>query len=150
MTCPTVMVVFLNFIMYIKMRRTHLESLSSRNNCRIFSVYVRLSTLTRVAWLSFIPVYFTNHTVLECIFFVLVTSQGVFIVLAFICNKRVFTTFKNKIHRKRPEINSSKYTSHNKDTFVFFFFFFFLFCLCVCFFFFFFFCFFFSKLITAL
>ena len=77
---------------------------------------MRLSTLTGVPWLNFIPVYFTNHTVLECIFFVLVTSQGVFILLAFICNKRVFTTFKNKIHRKRPEINSSKYTSHNKDT----------------------------------
>ena len=122
MTLPTAMAVLVNFIMYIRVtcniHGTRLESISSRQSHQNFSVYIKLSTLTGVAWLSFIPVYFTNHIVFECIFSVLVTSQGVFIMLAFIYNKRVFTAFKNKLNRQRPGKSSSKYTKENNDTIV--------------------------------
>ena len=120
MTLPTSMIVLINFAMYTKVicsiSRNRFEAILSRKHNRNFTMYVKLSTLTGLAWLSYIPVYFTAHIAFEIIFSALVTCQGVFIMIAFVCNKRVFRAFKNKLTGREPGNSSSKYTSSSKDT----------------------------------
>ena len=100
MTLPTCLVVLCNIGMYIfviwKISRSQFESSNTQYNRRNLFVYIKLSTITGATWLSFIPVYLTDHIVFEFIYTILVACQGVFIMLAFICNKRVYDLLKEK------------------------------------------------------
>ena len=121
MTLPTFMVVLCNFVMYIKVvcsiKRTRANSTLAKKHNRSFITYMKLSTLTGLAWLSYIPVYLTDLKVFEGIFTALVTCQGVFIMIAFVCNKRFYQAFKDRINGRVSRNSSLKYISNSsKDT----------------------------------
>lgn len=67
MTLQTGVFVFFIILMYIRVLcrigGSRFQSASSVHNRQFFSVYVKLSTVTGIAWLSFIPVYFIRHVV---------------------------------------------------------------------------------------
>ena len=54
-----------------------------------FVIYARLSTLTGVTWIFGFINLLIRHDILEYLFIVLNASQGVFIMIAFVLNKRV-------------------------------------------------------------
>ena len=64
-------------------------------------VYVRLSALTGLTWAFGFLQLFLNHEFLEYVFIIFNASQGVFIMTAFVLNRRVLSLF-----RKKREISS--------------------------------------------
>ena len=54
-----------------------------------FVIYARLSTLTGVTWIFGFINLLIRHDILGYLFIVLNASQGVFIMIAFVLNKRV-------------------------------------------------------------
>ena len=107
MTTPTDLVLVSNLVMYIivicRIYRTPNVSSSTMKNRKNFSIYVKLSTVTGTAWFTYIPAMFTNNFVVQIIFNTLVSLQGVFIMLAFVCNRRVMLLLKEKIHEMRKK-----------------------------------------------
>ena len=105
MTTPTDLVLVSNLVMFIivicRIWRTPNVSSSTMKNRKNFSIYVKLSTFTGIAWFTYIPVMFTNNFVVQIIFNTLVSLQGVFIMLAFVCNRRVMLLLEKRIHEMR-------------------------------------------------
>ena len=60
-----------------------------------------------MAWFSYIPVYITSYLVFEIIYSVLMACQGIFITLAFICNKTVLQMLKQKVSELSSVTGSS-------------------------------------------
>ena len=69
------------------------NSTAQRN---VFVIYAKLSTLTGCSWIFGFLYQFTNIKALSFIFIVLTTFQGLFLMLAFICNKRVANLYLSK------------------------------------------------------
>ena len=84
-------------------------------NSDYFIVYIKLTSITGIVWLSYVPLYLTKHEVFEIIYTFLLTSQGVFIMLAFICNKRIFDMLKRKLKGEHSDV-STKYAPSSEIT----------------------------------
>ena len=117
---PAGIVVVTNIMMYVLVvcrisRKRFASTNRNHTNWRYFSVYVKLSSITGMVWLSYIPVYLTTYLIFEIIYTVLLTSQGVFIMLAFICNIRVFKMLKSKLQGKKTK-GIGKYLSNSEST----------------------------------
>ena len=72
-------------------------SLRENNNGkkRLFLIYVKITTIMGFTWIFGFAATFTHDQVLSYIFVVLNTLQGLFICLAFLCNKKnVFKLFR--------------------------------------------------------
>ena len=114
MTAPTNMVLISNLVLYLivicRICRTPSVSRSTVKSRSNFTIYIKLSTFTGIAWFTYIPVMFTNSLLLELIFNTLVSLQGVFIMLAFVCNRRVMLFLAEKLRRK-VEHNTSATTT---------------------------------------
>ena len=91
MTLPAVLVVISNLVMYaivaVRISRKSVSP-STSNNHNNYSVYLKLSAVTGLSWSSYIPVYLTG-LMFNFFIFCLLGCQGIFIMLAFVCNKRV-------------------------------------------------------------
>ena len=117
MTLPVGIVVASNIIMYAtviyKIRKDSFRS-SCQTSRRHFSIYIKLSTVTGVSWLSYIPAIMLRNKVSDAIVSVLVACQGVYIMLAFVCNSRVLHLLKAFIQERR-EVSVNSTTSGNRN-----------------------------------
>ena len=59
-------------------------------------VYARLSSLTGITWIVGFLQFVFNHEVFEYLFIIFNASQGIFIMIAFVLNKRVRSLFSRK------------------------------------------------------
>ena len=117
MVLPMTLVVISNCIMYItvvcKIQRNTFSRNSKRNRNNL-SVYIRLSTITSLSWLSYLPVYFSGIAVYDLIFSLLIGCQSIFIMLAFMGNKRVMILCKQFIFDQTANFRQTK-AKQNKD-----------------------------------
>ena len=60
----------------------------------IYSVYLKLSTLTDLSWLNYIPVKLSGFVMFNVFHSVLLGCEDIYIMLAFVCNKRVIMLCK--------------------------------------------------------
>ena len=68
-----------------------------QNEKNYFSVYIRLSTITGMAWIVTIPMMLLRLAVFNYIFVILTCSQGVYLMVAFMCNKKVKKLYLEKV-----------------------------------------------------
>lgn len=99
---PLALTVIVNVTMYvitvIRLRyTTHVESSGSSKVSLL--TYTKLSVLTGVTWLLGILASFLTWNVLAYIFAILQGSQGLFVFLAFMANKRVVTMLRSEIRQ---------------------------------------------------
>ena len=73
------------------------NSTAQRN---VFVIYAKLSTLTGCSWIFGFLYQFTDIRALSFIFIVLTTFEGLFLMLAFIFNKRVANLYLSKFSRR--------------------------------------------------
>ena len=101
---PAVAIIIANFVFSILAYRhircsPHVQSNLDRND---FKIYVKLLTVTGVAW----PLMFIDSVLPLTAFSFIATFanalQGVFIFIAFICNKKVLGLYKNFIGKGHP------------------------------------------------
>jgi hypothetical protein len=97
---PTCFVVLTNIIMFVYVI-IKIKSISSiprhlQNKRNDLNVFVKLSTITGVTWIFGIMYTWTNVIVFSYLFITLNASQGVFIMLAFVRNDRVFNFLKTR------------------------------------------------------
>ena len=77
-----------------KTRSSPATNLNQERN--YFLIYVRLSTLTGLTWIFGFLRLFLNLDFLEYIFIILNAGQGIFIMVAFVLNKRVLSMYFGK------------------------------------------------------
>ena len=110
MALPVGLIVVTNIIMYItviyKIKKDSF-SVSCQRSQKHFSIYVKLSTVTGISWLSYIPAILSRSHVCDVIFSVLVACQGVYIMFAFVCNRRVLNLFKTFIKERQEHASKS-------------------------------------------
>ena len=90
---PSIGTVTANILLFsfvvIKIGTTHISSANLNQERNYLGIYARLSTLTGITWTFGFLQYFLHEDILEYIFIVLNASQGVFIMLAFVFNKKI-------------------------------------------------------------
>ena len=97
---PTACVVFSNLFMFIFVI-IKIERVSKgvqkhvQNDRRNIEVFAKLSTITGVTWIFGLLYTWTNVSAFSYIFIILNACQGVFIMLAFVVNKRVINQMKS-------------------------------------------------------
>ena len=82
-------------------------------------VYAKLSTITGATWIVGFLYYFKELVVLEYVHILLNGSQGVFLFLSFICNRRVLFMYKNKLKAMKKtfsEAPSSRQKTYSAGT----------------------------------
>ena len=101
---PAVAIIIANFVFsflaYMRIRCSpHVQSTLDRND---FKIYVKLLTVTGVAW----PLIFIDSILPLSAFSFIATFanalQGVFIFCAFICNKKILDLYKNLCDKGKP------------------------------------------------
>ena len=96
---PIGLVVILNLAMFIgvviKVGRIPSMKTHSTNDRNNFTIFIKLSTLTGITWCFGFLYQFSTIKVLAYAFVVLNASQGVFIMISFVLNKRVTGKLKS-------------------------------------------------------
>ena len=69
--------------------------MSDRNNILI---YLKMSTLTGVCWLFGFLRILSSSDVFEVLFILANASQGLLVMVSFVCNKRVLAYYRRRIH----------------------------------------------------
>lgn len=91
---PTFTIVMVNLILFfyvaIKISKSQIKSAQRNLERNFFGIYVRLSTLTGSTWLFGLLQLVIRSEALEYIFILLNASQGVFVMIAFVVNRRVY------------------------------------------------------------
>ena len=102
---PSVGTVTVNILLFsyvvIKIGTTHISSANLNQDRNYLGIYARLSTLTGITWSFGFLQYFLHEDILEYIFIVLNASQGVFIMVAFVLNKKICTLCREQKCRRR-------------------------------------------------
>ena len=75
---------------------------ADRNNVLI---YIKMSTLTGTCWIFGFLRILTNVDVFEILFIIANASQGLFITMSFVCNRRVLAMFKELMSGARESNN---------------------------------------------
>ena len=60
-------------------------------------IYIKMSTLTGACWIFGFLGILTKVNVFEILFILANASQGLFLMISFVCNKRVFALFKTRL-----------------------------------------------------
>ena len=82
-------------------------------------VYAKLSTITGATWIVGFLYYFKELVVLEYVHILLNGSQGVFLFLSFICNRRVLFMYQKKLQVMKKtfsEATSSRQNTYSAET----------------------------------
>ncbi|KAK3590082.1 hypothetical protein CHS0354_041125 [Potamilus streckersoni] len=82
---------------------------NQRNNVVIFA---KLSSITGITWIFGLLYQWTNEIALSYVFIVLNASLGVFIMISFVINRRVFRLARGE---SASSISRSKHTTHNTE-----------------------------------
>ena len=92
---PTVATVSTNIAMFLyvvcKLQKASVASQKMNVERDYFKVYARLSTLTGITWTIGFILFFVNSDVIEYLFIIFNAGQGVFIMAAFVLNKRILS-----------------------------------------------------------
>ena len=102
------------FIIVLKVRSSSKIQKHTQKDRNYSMIYARLSTITGVTWLSCIPMILTGSIVFAYIFGVLNCSQGIYIFIAFICNKRVVSLYWN-MFAPAASVTTSNYETHQNN-----------------------------------
>ena len=78
-----------------------------------FGIYVRLFILMGITWIFGFISAFTDEIVVDFIFVILTSLQGLFLFISFVCNKRVLAEIKKKA---KSGTSSSSYEKRTKST----------------------------------
>ena len=123
---PVLLAVLANVAMFsavvISVKRKASIRQASSNERNDFLIFIKLSTLTGCTWLFGFIFYWTELPVFSYIFIVLNSSQGVFLMLSFVVNKRVFYLYKTSLqklgkpHLSRPEPKAYPVKCHGIDS----------------------------------
>lgn len=104
LSVPLGVIIITNIILYviviisIHRTRQHVRHQSEQKN--FISVYARLSVLTGLTWIFGFVFMFTKESVAEYIFVILNASQGVFIFVSFIMNRRIWKLYKTALSKR--------------------------------------------------
>ena len=107
---PVLCVVLSNIIMFLVVIIRVQPSTSikkSIQNRNYFKIYAKLSTITGLTWLVAIPMIFVKSAILEYIFIVFTDTQGIYLMIAFVCSKRVLQLFTNKWKEIRVSMDTN-------------------------------------------
>lgn len=100
LTIPAAFVILVNAVLYgIVVFRIHgskFEMIKHSNNKNLASSYVKLSTITGITWSLGIFYMVTDLKWAEYLFVILNGTQGLFVFLGFIANKRTIQLFKRQ------------------------------------------------------
>ena len=117
-TVPCILIATVNLIMFFivifRMHRMTDVKRHVRNDRNYFLIHIRLSTITGMTWIMALPMVLTNLVVFSYIYIVLACSQGIYLMIAFVCNKRVFKLLADKISRKTA-VRNTTYASNITD-----------------------------------
>ena len=118
---PVACVITLNLISFIlvtiKILRMPTVNSDTKHSRNYFAIFAKLSTITGITWIFGFIHFFTAAEALEYIFIIFNASQGVFIFLSFVFNKRVLDMYQNKIRElKSEEPDSSSSRKKSVDT----------------------------------
>ncbi|XP_045197494.2 uncharacterized protein LOC123552138 [Mercenaria mercenaria] len=98
---PAACVVISNLSMFtfviIKIKRTPSVQKNVQNERNDLIVFAKLSTITGATWVFGFLYMWTSSTALSYMFIVLNASQGLFIMFAFVINKRVYDLFRGQV-----------------------------------------------------
>ena len=78
-----------------------------------FGIYVRLFILMGITWMFGFISAFTDQIVIDFVFVILTSLQGLFLFISFVCNKRVLAEVKKKT---KSGTSSSSYEKRTKST----------------------------------
>ena len=109
---PSILAIVSNIALFVfvavHIKRSSIQNAGLKQERNYFGIYARLSTLTGFTWIvGFLLIVLPNE-VLEYMFILLNASQGVFVMVAFIFNKRVWKSCCGK--RKLVETSSTRST----------------------------------------
>ena len=97
---PAISLAILNITMFVivvcRVQRVTDITKHVQNEKNYFSVYIRLSTITGMAWIAAIPMMLSDLVVFNYIFIILTCSQGIYLMLAFTCTKKVRALYSEK------------------------------------------------------
>ena len=77
--------------------RPHGTKSVDRNNALI---YIKMSTLTGICWIFGFLRLWTEIEIFELLFVLINASQGLFLMLSFVCNKRILDNFKELVSNR--------------------------------------------------
>ena len=121
---PTGCTVIVNIVLFTyvvcKIEKASASSTKMNLERNYFGVYARLSTLTGLTWIFGFILLFVQSDVCEYLFIIFNASQGLFIMIAFILNKRVISLCcgeKGAIRTSIVTISSKKSGSTGNTTY---------------------------------
>ena len=119
MAIPAIVIIVANLIMFglvvARFRRITNIQKHVQNDKNYLSIYVKLSTLTGIAWIIAIPMMFLESVVFNYLFIALTCSQGIYLMMAFTCNRRVFKLYSGEYNLKKAS-GVSVYETHAAAT----------------------------------
>ena len=97
---PLAVLLIVNFLLFavvvFKINRISTATSKVKKEKSYLLVYARLSSLTGITWIvGFLQLIF-NHEIFEYLFIIFNASQGIFIMIAFVLNKRICSFFCRK------------------------------------------------------
>lgn len=111
LSIPLALIVATNITLYvvvvvhIERTRSKIQSSSSGDNS-LFSAYIKMSTITGATWIFGFIFMFTEQTWAEYLFVLLNASQGLFIFLAFMVNRKVLELYRELLLKKKKKTNT--------------------------------------------
>ncbi|XP_052794719.1 uncharacterized protein LOC128227857 [Mya arenaria] len=89
--CIIVMnIAMLVYALYTISKHSSVKPHSTRRNISTLKIFVKLSSLTGIAWLFGYIYQLTHETVVAYLFVILTACQGIFMMVSFVLNRRVF------------------------------------------------------------
>ena len=101
-----------------RLQKSNVSSTKMNLDRNYFGVYARLSTLTGLTWLFGFIMLIVQNDVLEYLFIIFNASQGVFIMIAFLINKRVYSIWRSSslISSRRSRLTTVSRTDTKDET----------------------------------
>ena len=99
---PFALSIVLNIFLYISTsynlhKAFHNALVASKAEGYHFGIYVRLFILKGITWIFGFISAFTDEIVIDIIFVILTSLQGLFLFISFVCNKRVLAEIKKNV-----------------------------------------------------
>ncbi|XP_052760565.1 uncharacterized protein LOC128203246 isoform X1 [Mya arenaria] len=83
-------IAMLVYALYTISKHSSVKPHSTRRNISTLKIFVKLSSLTGIAWLFGYIYQLTHETVVAYLFVILTACQGIFMMVSFVLNRRVF------------------------------------------------------------
>ena len=115
---PIALVLFVNLALFIvvvvKVSRLPTVKSEVKRQRNTLAIYAKLSTITGATWIFGFLHSFTQVVALEYIHTILNATQGVFLFVSFVCNKRVLCMYIKKLSSLRVKATFSEALSRRQ------------------------------------